>query len=345
MKRTLFTILLASFMLATYAQKIDNNVVLQDGSNVDTTHVFLDGESVTYHLTDNKSDNIEWRLRLPNKMHERQQVLVSNAESFTFEVSKDLFSPLDYNYEQTTFEGDSSVYIIGSICLYKDAVPVDSVPIVFNVLPSRPTLINASLVGGEFNSDWLGYDPLTTLKITFSSTRMTSCGLLNYVVLEAHDYFTFPTDYGYLTIPNLAYTSIADDTFETEYANSVDWAEFYSLYATNKYGSVYSTDTIYTTDLITDPNVLSVINALRTTSDINENDVDDVQLLYSNNVLSIEGYGESDIELEIFSLNGQCVYSAHSQKRVDLTFLPQGVYVANVRLAHKQPIQRKIIIH
>jgi hypothetical protein len=312
---------------------------------VDSFHKFLDGESATFHLTADTEENIKWFFSIAQKDEGWIQVLESNLgdKSFTLNISPKLFPFDTWDCKRTELEGDSSVYINSSIELYKGNSLIDRTTILLNVLPSRPILKEASLIGGEFCPSWMGYYPLATLNIKFSSARTNLSALVKYVAVGVIDESSFPKEYSPLTIIENPPMKLSNDLYEMEDANDTDWGEYFRYYVGNEYGFVWAYDTICTTDLITDPDILEYIEAYNNAAEIKDLGYDEIKTSFKDNVLSIDNHSNRGVEIEIFSLNGQNVYLSRLQQGdIDLGCLVSGIYIAKIKTGNKV-ITRKII--
>lgn len=103
-----------------------------------------------------------------------------------------------------------------------------------------------------------------------------------------------------------------------------DWGEFVYITANNEFGFSLS-DVLYTTDYITDEDILNRINEIRETSSIDEVniDMDTIETKWNNNTLL---FSKEVDNVFVFSINGQLLRTATKCNSFDLSFLSSGVY-------------------
>lgn len=340
MKKSII-VFLCLFVTVCRAQKIDPVIVLQDGSSVDCEHKFMDGEAATFRLKKGTGSDIRWTFNIFGKKGENVQVMESDygADSFTLNITPDLLPMMACDCKQVDSESDLSVYICGSVYLYKGETAVDSLPVLLNVLPSRPVVKTASL-DGEFSYQYVSYYPQpATVEIIFASDRMESCHLLNYVS-DSLFAFQFPKNYTLLHIPELNWEKVGD-FYKVQYRYA-DSGEFYQLSCWNKYGEVLGVDTIFTNDLISDKDVLDFLETFRPGVGIDGVSADDVRVAFNGNVLMIEG-NIGALETAVYSSGGLLKYKGNSENRIDLNFLEKGVYIVRIKLKNEKVIIKKII--
>lgn len=323
------------------AQKIDPVIVLQDGSNVDCSHKFLDGESVTFRLQDNPVGNIKWTFKILVEEGENVQVLESDygADSFTFTVTPELLPVPAYDCKQVDSKNDFSLYICGYVYLYKEETAVDSLPVLLDVLPSRPVVKMASL-DGDFSYQYMNYYPQpATVEIVFASDRMENCRLLNYVS-DSLLAFQFPKNYTLVYSSELSMEKVGD-CYKVQYQYA-DCGEFYQLSCWNKYGAVLGVDTIFTNDLISDKYVLDFLETFRLGVGIDGVSADDMRVALNGNVLMVEG-NIGAFETAVYSSGGLLKYKGNSENRIDLNFLAGGVYIVRIKSSNGKVIIKKIV--
>lgn len=62
MKHVIFGFIVSLFAVYGQAQGIDTNIHLEDGTIVDCSHIFLDGETPTFHANDVQSKDVYCRI-------------------------------------------------------------------------------------------------------------------------------------------------------------------------------------------------------------------------------------------------------------------------------------------
>lgn len=341
MIKTIVLILCVFISFVTHAQEISTAIILQDGEIVDNSHVFLDGETATFHLQDaNKYYNIKWSLDIQQNNDKYLTVLESDkdVDEFKFTVSPDLFQ---YGCKMFKVAGDSSVYFNGAVHLHETGRPIDKYPIRFNLLPSTPKVTEASLNGGYFDFKTLGYDPFATLHISFISAGIEDCWLMKYESTDSVNIFQFP-HYNYIVYYHPDVLSTNEYYKELEFS-CADWGQFYILASKNKYGMVLGADTINTTELVTDQEILDALSNYRASLSVRDVASNERGFFIKNNVLYIKEDAGLDAKTTIFSSDGRLIYMKDSQKEIDLNFLERGIYIIKIRLNNKKVITQKYI--
>lgn len=306
---------------------------MQDGTVVDCSHAFLDGEMPTFHLQDGESENIKWEFCIYDEKGEKVKATESElgSRSFGFKVTPELLPIYSYACKTIEFPNDSSVYVCGVVDLYENGVLTDNVSVLLNVLPSRPKVKHIS-VHGNFDYQDYGYTPLAQLTISFVSYRMDYCKLL-YFSSDSVNVFQFPTDHTLI----IQYT----DTKETSKGNheliydSADWGEFYTIASCNNYGSING-DTICTTDGITDPQIRHFLDNLHNQIMSIENELDNnCQIVISDNIMTLEGCTNMNFSTDIYSTNGTLMHRSHSVSEIDLNDFASGIYIVRFKSDNK----------
>lgn len=337
MKKLFVVIFFCGLSLLCHSQNINPAIQLKDGNVVDNSHAFLDGETPTFSLQNGTSANVQWVLCLVGNKGEKLPAAESSTgeSSFSFTITPDLF-PRKSDLKHMEFPNDSNVYICASIELYKDGTLIDEMPLLLNVLPSRPKVTGGSLVG-TFDYEAWGYYPLAHLTLSFISDRMNNCTLV---------YFTVGWD-GEKYVPDWAIARVRleaqkknEYNYQLEY-DGFDCDNFFSIIAGNKYGSVNG-DTICTNDYITDPEILDFLEKLHHGVGIDDISSDECEIVIHNNLISVEGCNSNDIVTEIYSLDGKLVCKNIAEKKIDINCLPNAAYIVKVNYKNKL-LTKKII--
>ena len=209
------------------AQSIDSSILLQDGTIVDCSHVFIDGEMPTFHVQNGSCENSRWAFSVYDKNGKKIVCEESKigATSFSFKITPSLFSGVNlvFDCQNIEYPNDSSVYISCVVDLHKNGIITSSLPLRLNVLPSRPKKKNASILG-NFNFDLGSYEPLAELTILFSSDRMKYCRIVQFIS-DNLDVFEFPEGYWGLNL-GVDINEKSKNFYEIKY-NYADWGEFY----------------------------------------------------------------------------------------------------------------------
>ncbi|MCR4592345.1 MAG: T9SS type A sorting domain-containing protein [Bacteroidaceae bacterium] len=331
-KSGMITCMALMMTLICHSQNINPAIQLKDGNVVDNSHAFLDGETPTFSLQNGTSANVQWVLCLVGNKGEKLPAAESSTSesSFSFTITPDLF-PRKSFLKHMEFPNDSNVYICASIELYKDGTLIDEMPLLLNVLPSRPKVTEGSLVGAFDYEAW-GYYPLSHLTLSFTSNRMENCIFV---------YFTVGWD-GVKYVPDWAVVRErmnvqrkSNNNYQLEY-DGLDCDNFFSIIAGNKYGSVNG-DTICTNDYITDSDVLDFL-----VDAIDDISGDECEIVIHNNLISVEGCNSNDIVMEIYSSDGKLVRKNIAEKKIDINCLPNAAYIVKINYKNKL-LTKKII--
>ena len=130
-----------------------------------------------------------------------------------------------------------------------------------------------------------------------------------------------------------------NDIFQLEYEYG-DCDEFFTIYAGNKYGSVNG-DTICVNNYITDSKILDFLEKFNVDA-IDNISGDEYKIVIHNNLISVEGCSDNDIETAVYSLNGTLVLENNSSKKTDVNCLKKGAYLVKVKCKNKL-LTKKII--
>ena len=323
------------------AQGIASAIQLQDGTIVDCSHIFVEGEAPMFHVQDMKGEDVSWTLSFYNESGGKTVCLESDegTDQFTFKIEPSLFSGLCLDFQRIEYPNDSSVYIICSVELHHNDIIIDRVPLTLNVLPSRPKVKKASIYG-DFDFEYGGYKPYGELAVQFSAERMNDFRLFS-VLSDSLNVFQFPdTFWGNFDIVDI--NEKGTNLYEFSY-NYADWGQFYTLFAYNQYGIVAG-DTIFTTSLIDDSEILTYIDSVhKQITSIDEVTGGNIRLAVKHNILVIENPANSQLQSEIYSLDGTLVKKNYSSNTIDLSDLSNGIYVAKI-ISDKNTITQKICI-
>ncbi|MGM9709966.1 MAG: T9SS type A sorting domain-containing protein [Prevotella sp.] len=340
MKHIILGFFISFVSICCQAQGIASTIQLQDGTIVDRSHIFLDGEAPLFHVQDIKSDDLTWTLSFYNESGGKTVCLESDAgaDQFTFKIEPSLFSGLYLDFQRIEYPNDSSVYIICSVELHRGDIIIDSLPLTLNVLPSRPKVIKAS-IAGDFDFEYGGYEPYGELAVQFSAERMNEC-IMFFYHSDSLNVFQFPETFG----GNYEFVDVNEvckNIYEFKYGYA-DWGQFYSIDAYNQYGGVQG-DTIFTTSLIENPEILSYLETIQSQiAGIAEVQDEDMRIYLNNNKLIIDGTHNMPISTDIYTANGTLINRYFSTNTIDLNDLCTGAYIVKIKLDDKT-ITRKII--
>lgn len=338
MKHILLVFIVSLISINCQAQNIASSIQLQDGTIVNCSHVFVDGEIPTFYSENGLCENIFWSFSVYDENGEKNICIKSEkgTDRFTFKIEPNLFPCFDYinDSQKIEYPNDPSLYIRCSVDLHQDNITIDSVPIILNILPSRPKIKKASILG-NFDFKLGGYNSSAELTILFYSERMSKCRFLSYVADSLYS-FQFPESYtGVYYDVDIKEKSKNSYEFKYDYA---DWGEFYTIAAYNKYGSVLG-DTLFTNSIIEDPEIIKFLEKMYNRVTIDEIQNDNLQISLKNNILTIEGLSNKQILYEIYSVNGRLINRRFSTKTIDLNNLCSGIYIIKIKLGEKTIIK------
>lgn len=140
------------------------------------------------------------------------------------------------------------------------------------------------------------------------------------------------------------------DVFEVEEGDKIaklslpylDWGTFCTYIAINKYGWVYSKDTLLTTDYITEPEILSRIFKGHTKiSSIQEDKGFDI--IIKDNTIQIKANSASIKGITIMDISGKVIFYQTQCNDIDTSNLPKGMYILKCNTIYNEVITRKFL--
>lgn len=273
-------LILLALGLSANGQRISNEVKLKDGSVVDTSHVFMEGEDPTFSTVCDY-DLVYWKLMLYADEAKTDSIMILVDESsiryHTDTLNFDDINWLrsvkisnDHSYRSAYYFYDpvtATATYKGVIAIYdKAGKEFDRVELTFNLPPGIPRIssVSYSYEIKEITSDMVDLNGVWT--VNARTKRATT------FYFEKN-----PSSTNLFTPPNYFLTRLVAFLNEEPYASYVnyndvnfnfsidgaDWGLFLCAFASNKYGCTHSPDTLCSTDYITDPDVLEVINRLK----------------------------------------------------------------------------------
>lgn len=343
MSRELILIILVCLPSICYSQTISDDVVLKNGDTVSINHIFTDGEDFTLH-TDN-GEAVDWRIYVRYEWPRGQTGPFNNESKYIIDLQSDMasttfdISPNEINWEYSykLYQSEAFNYATYTeivVEIYKDGVPTDVRTIYFNVLPARPKITNVTL---SYTWDWEWMDMFTSgildLNLITSGTEY-----IRFQTLSKHWFcWEYPTGYDFYRDEPLSVQYDDNGNINgivTEYA---DWGSFYRVKAGNKYGAAYS-DTILTTDYITDPEILKAIESMRPTTETTPLSTQSITIV--DNKITMHPFPHMPVEVSIYNLTGS-IMSNHSQLPLDISNLKRGYYIIIIK-TNNQIIKSKL---
>ncbi len=321
--------LICSTSIYSSAIKISNEILRTHDETttvVNSEHIFIDKDILTFKL-EQPNEVVDWKLLLyktiePNTFIE---VLGSTESCQNFIIN---LNDIDWNFSPHIFSylDNPSQYYKGIVQISKNEAVIDSVEIILDLLPAKMIIDNVSF---EYKYNWEndaiwpnGYIEIGIKTNTKTSDHYTAC----YSICEL---FEPPSWFGNrIPIENL---NLNQEGIFYYSDHDVDWGYFLYFEARNKYGITQS-DTICTTDYITDPDVLARLKELeneyheKTSLPVNEQEC--VRITKYGNTIEITNIMEQITTIKIFDIAGHPVISnMESTHTIDVTFLQNGYYI------------------
>lgn len=124
-----------------------------------------------------------------------------------------------------------------------------------------------------------------------------------------------------------------------------DWGQFYIIKVYNQYGGVESRDTLFTTNYIQDPLILARLEELEkewssVSSVPNEYGI---RIINKNSHIEIEGNKSLVQDLSIYNSTGKLMKTQRGGESMDISDLPQGLYIVSCRTTTNQLLTQKIM--
>lgn len=230
-----------------------------------------------------------------------------------------IIKPKDYNWDDALRDYDSEShrdYFIFRLSFTDKSGNSDEICFKWGLLPSKPQLSDV-VYTYEYNWDDDMIYPNGDFSLKVSST-------------DADKYWLHWT-YSFLFGPPYYFTSCC--IFEAKdneiIGYDADWGEFVNVTAQNQFGYVHS-DTICTTDYITDPDILNRINEIAGVTGLEE-DAEDPLLSKENDILTFK----EPLDVNVYDISGKQVLYSTNAGTISLAYLNPGIYVITYKLSNK----------
>lgn len=107
---------------------------------------------------------------------------------------------------------------------------------------------------------------------------------------------------------------------------NTDWGEYLLVTAYNKYGFSLPSEMIYTTDYITDPDVLQKIEEIKNQAGILQSNTDttDISATWDNNTLT---FNHPMDKVFVYNIAGNQILAGTNTQSLSLSHLPAGSYI------------------
>ena len=302
---------------------------LSNGHIVDSSHVFVENDDPTFFISGN-SQKLDWELTLldiaesnSNEFSRIDLCSVINSQEFKVDISqyKHIFKKCSHK------RVINDALHVAELSVSGENIGTVKFLIEFKLCPSYPIIENCEFIGEWSNEDY------SYLSSTRKSLRLTvECQGANSAFIRiTKQYFKNDLDklkrifFG-VGIP--LELDIEDKTHTIDV--DVDWGVLLRCDLRNDYGSTVS-DTIFTTDYITDPNVIMSINQLEEELASVNTTITDVPKFYiSNSQIKIAYNGEIQ-DVAIYTPTGECKSIHHGENLIDISKLQHGIYIMKVR--------------
>lgn len=337
-----FVIMILGITMPSLAQTISNEVTLADGRVVDITHVFEDGDDPTFKISGG-----HYGCKLAVGLYcERHKDLSggysSEYQALNEQISNDYFTLKleNVNWDGTIItlpyqriippmrfivNSNESPYIKGKVYLIDNYENIlDSKEISFNVLPTKPIIQNVTYSNcyiDNFNTSFNYLIGQWNMDIVYSSAERINI-IQSLCWSKSKD--------------NSKFSLIEPRTTEQgmsgiiKYSNDkMDWGIWIYALAINKYGAV-SSDTICSTDYITDPEILARIEEWRLQqAGVNEIDSPTNTLTFKlhHDHISIDIAPSLIGKAIISDCYGRLTTAIFDNDGIDISQLSPGVYI------------------
>ena len=335
MKHVVLLLGLLSNVIICSAINISSFITLRDGRIVSNEHVFFAQDDCTFSI-EQEGKKADWEVlvyALDDWTFEKSfvKVLDSTEASHCFSIKID---NIDWarivpdnrwiDPEQFMYPNDNSIYFKAIVNIKENGILMDSMELTFNLAPSKPIIANINF---DYIFDWEAdvICPDGILTADLISQRADDY-LIRYSqqclfeLLDDNTGFPFP----------LCEIIEAGENDTTKFVYDwVDWGSYVAFDARNKYGSAIS-DTICSTDYITDPAVLARLEEIRLgRTGINEAFIRNFPLKFDikENVLSLKGDVSSFSEISIYDISGRMLIFVDNAQNVDISQLVNGFYI------------------
>lgn len=323
----LFILVLSLNSLSIYSQI---EMKYKDGRTFYSYQPILQNDTCLFSLKENlKAD---WSLFIELKggsIHEAKKTL----EKTSFEFNVDDCNIHWVQAAKFTHPNDHNTYYKGFIvCNYKGGHDSETIPLLFNLAPSKPILLEKEFKYDAFTEEGFQFfNTVCHFKIyterVYTEGRQLIC---------SHTAF-FPSDWEWehrhFCIAD--YTSVIpnkENTYEID--SNWGWRQLITVIARNKYGFSQNSDTLFTCDFITDQKILDAWKKLTSIIAPNEQEI---KISVENGTLYIN---ENVQQICIYNLSGQVELQRKKVDSVDLSFLSSGFYLVLVETSEKRIIKK-----
>lgn len=302
---------------AASEELISREVTLSNGNQVPASHIFTASESPwTFNLLKTNAPG-EWTFYVLDKDSGKYEAVVKRSIGAGTKSFK--LDPHDI------FWRDAARFSFKNYDLFKGRIEfisyyeeVDTFSIYMQLAPSRPVVENTTMT---YEYDW-EYDCFNdNSKIQFD---IIACDFEELLVHVSGSYYFAVEPDAFVIYASSIYPNEGTGSIYS-YAENTDWGTIYRFSARNEFAYSYSTDTIFTTDYITDLQVLARLEELKKESGVSETEMQEehVRMLGGNHI-----YVPEQFTLEcIADVAGRRYRLQPSGNILDISRLQQGFYI------------------
>lgn len=301
-----------SFCLPAYAAESAPFKIVQNGRVCDSEYIFSKGE-ITFIPVEDWRD-VKWEVAVLSQNDTYIKVPFHETSEGAC-----VFNPLDLKDVLTDMDAlkiydpelDRDLYELNVV--FTNNGKTSSIDIRLALLPCRPKIGNV-IFKYEYNPEWDALIPNSDFSFDITSEGATT--FIMYIFYPKYEHYA-----------PYCMAFYGQDKMRLNY--EADWEEYISVSAGNEFGYVRS-DTIFTTDYITDETILRRIEELRKPAGNISSvaDKEDVTVSIDNNNISFSSAAEM---VRILNISGRCIFERTSAEILDISGLAKGIYVMSYK--------------
>jgi hypothetical protein len=227
-----------------------------------------------------------------------------------------------------TKSGDNNTYYNGIVVCESDKK--DTVILSFDLAPTKPIITKADFNYESFDYKYIDFiEPIYTFIV-----KTEKCDSI-----FAHCTEFYPDDWNHLNFL-IAYRpkmkKIENGIYTVSYYWG--WQQKITLAAYNYFGISQYSDTLLTSDYITDQKILDAINGV---SSINDTSKKEYEIYIHQGYLSVNKEVQ---RIQINNTFGQVVLLQDRNNKIDISSLPKGIYIVTIIFSKNNKITKKIAL-
>lgn len=361
MKKLLLCALLAGVISPLAAHEIEIEVVGE--GMVDANRIFLDEDKCVFHYPVETEWMVEIVMDDESLFSFVPKAPTLPTKALNIDFWNDIFS------KTKTFDGNKakkfpaddgeSTYFKINMCAY-NGTTWDKVHLTLNLLPTIPRVLSAGFVTPyDWEYDDFGYDVVGNFAAYLTTARTSTVTEWHSSPIEDWSkgtmYWINDTDYPTNNVggKNITVTPSGPSTSDCP-GTVTTWGEYILYVNYNKYGWVRG-DTIYTTDYITDPDVLERIRQICDEYGYLYNyapfsgvepikrDREKGELSLKNGMVVYSGNNEDITAVSLHDVYGRQIYLKNGDSSIDTRDLSTGIYFAVFTLKNNTNISFKFL--